>query len=251
MKKILALIFTYLFIFVQISHAGWWMVSGQVVGAGGAPAEWDMEVYFEGTAVTTTYTAGGNDAGFTAGTLSEAGLIDEVNNYITLDATGEHLNIPITGGDIFTSSEGALEIRFRLATTIGTNYLIEFEQSIAVNSIYVRLRPDNQRSGKHEGNNVKIDFESIGNAISDNTWSRVRMIWKVTGNTATDYLKSQIDIDDDGIYDAWSEVSNGTAMQAFSVEPSNVSIGSASTHVITDTLDIDYVKVTTDSTIFD
>lgn len=219
-----------------------------------APASiWTAEIHFEGTASGTTYTPGGSDTGFTTGTLSASGAtLDETNNVLILTGTGAHLNIPIGSIMSDVGNEGAVEIKFKLNAFTGDNNLFALEHDWADNNIFARVKSSTLAASRHEGSNTKTEFDWAPTGLAADTYAYARMVWKVTGSTTTDYIKIQFKANDGASWSALYAYPNGTLLTDFATAATNFSIGSATTFpVITDTLTIDYVKLSNDSTIFD
>lgn len=217
-------------------------------GSGVATSLWDFECYFEGTVSTTTYTAGGDDSGFSSATLSEVGLVSEANNNMVIDAAGENVNVAITAKDIFDSENGAIEIRFKCATTVGTNTIFEVFITSA-NQVKVYVSSGNDVKFWHEGNNIKKEVIS-GTEIVDDTISRVQVKWYVTGVDATSILAVRVDDDDDGTYDSWQEVATPGDLTDLTTDPTVIGLGSIN-YATTDVTTIYSVKLSTDHTVFD
>ena len=140
MKKILALIFTYLFIFVQISHAGWWLVSGQrTVVAGGA-----VELITNGDFGTGDITGWDKNNSVTSVTSTICrveqdtawdifGQYISIVNGVTYNYSFDVTAISLTGGNIiFTDDTTTMEAftitgSYSGSFTAGANAFVQFQ----------------------------------------------------------------------------------------------------------------------------
>lgn len=241
------------------ASAGWFQDQEAAIaainGAGAPSPSWDMEIYFEGTADGTTYTAGGNDAGFTTATLSAAGLVDTTNDLITIDASDEYISFPITAKDIFDSAGGALEARVNCTATTNVNQLFEAWVTDSVDYFHYTINGNNTILSRHEGQNSKNDLTTSA-AIADNQDFIIQIKWLATGSNTTDILSIRIDINADGDFadanEGWQDTVDVDAVRPFTTEPADIKIGNLNfEYGTTDSCTVTHFKIATNHTVPD
>jgi len=216
---------------------------------------WDLEVYFEGTVDGTTYTAGGADAGFTTASLSEINLVDTNTNTASFSVDDQYISFPITAGDIFSSSEGAVECKLICATTVGINQFFEAWVDSTANYLYIAVLANNLTQTQHEGSNLKNTLNETAE-ITDNTTVVIQVRWLATGNNTTDIHSIRIDFNADGDFadanEGWVETADADAVTPFASEPADVKLGNLNyAYGWDDACTVTHFKVSTDITAVD
>ena len=176
----------------------------------------------------TTYTAGGSDSGFSSGTLSTANMVDEDNDFMLIDASGEHMDITRTN-DTFQSDEGLMEVRFKWTdTNAGDTDIVSFGTSTQ-NFIEIEIGDNGSGRFRHRGDGSMCDVSMPTSTFTSGDIARIRVRWLATGNNTTDVLSYQLDLDDDGTYDSWVDNTDDDAVTTWTSEPTDNSIGNGET----------------------
>lgn len=222
-------------------------VGGGVPAAGGAvytnctqqgTAEFYWNGDYTGNSATTCDTDGTGTMTHSGASVVASGTDpgtaspDSGANVLKAAAWNANSTVPISSGDIWSSSAGLMEFDIYLASSAALCTAIIAYQG-ATNSFEVQVNADNTVLVRHRGNGTICGVTST-DTIPDTTWTRVQVRWSV----ALDDLGIKIGA---GSFKATTD----TPVTAFSTEPAVVSFGNDGNGTDSCAMYLDNIKIWT------
>ena len=193
MKRILLIVSI---LMISISASGMILISGKPInaapcttmGASGIYKFWGNNDYSGDTDQACT----DSGSGTIQGTTGSGETIDTWSNFgiagptsggtygVKFDANDEFISYTITAGDIINTSEGTIALDIYLIASTGNNSFASAYKD-ANNYIKAMVNSDGYVYMEHKGNSVTVATTGA-DAISDTTWTEIRISWSVTSN---------------------------------------------------------------------